>query len=431
MASDSHDRQREGLGRALLARLRETLPAVKRVADGVVSRSAPPDRASPLLPPLETESPARQGLLWRLSFILCVVIPAFATVVYFAFLASDQYVSESRFAVRSISGEDDATAKGALAAAASGASTAVSAINSTSQNAHIVASYIRSPAMVADMLKSVDLRAIFTRPEADFAARLKSGATLDELVAYWVKMVKASIDGPSGIVTLEIAAFRREDALMLGRETLRLSEALVNEISNRARRDATAKAEEEVFRAFGTVRKALAALQDYRNEAGLINPVETATDTGKLLVQLLAEKIRIENDLFVGKRQMSENAPTIRTLQSRLQTIDSQIAALRAKLSGNQADQDNIAARLNKFEELEVERQFAEKRYEISLASLDRARIIAERQNVYLTTFVQPTTPEQPRFPRRLALSLLLPGIFFALWSIAALIWASVEDHRL
>lgn len=401
----------------LIAKIRQALPV------------APAGRDEAGADSLAAEGFARR--MAKLSFLLLVIVPSLFATVYFVFFASDQFVSESRFAVRAIAAEDDSSSKNALAAAASGAAAAMSGISSASQNAHIVASYIRSPALVADMLKTTNLREVFTRQEADFWARLKRDATLDELTTYWLSMVKASIDGPSGIVTLEIAAFRREDALLLARETLRLSEALVNDISNRARRDATATAEEEVFRTFATVRKSLANLQQYRNEAGVINPVETATDTGKLMIQLLAEKIRIENDLFVGKRQMSENAPSIRNLQSRLQTIDAQIADLRGKLSGSQTTDDNIAAKLNKFEELEVERQFAEKRYEISLASLDRARMMAERQNVYLTTFVQPTLPQQPKYPRRFALSVIFPLVLFSLWSIAALIWASVEDHRL
>lgn len=377
----------------------------------------------------DTGPPRRKWPLARLSFLVFVILPSLATIFYLAFVASDQYVSEARFAVRSVSAEDDSSGKSVLGG--SGSALTMLASANTSQNAHIVASYIRSPALVSDLLRTVDLRQIFFQPEFDPLSRLKAGASKDELTNYWLSMVKATIEGPSGIVTLEVAAFRREDALLLARETLRLSEMLVNEISARARRDATAAAEEDVLRSFAIVRKALGELQQYRNEAGIINPVEAATDTAKLMLQLMAEKIRLENDLFVGRRQLSESAPTIKTLNSRLQSVDAQIADLRAKISGDKKQVDNIAAKLSKFEELEVSRQFAEKRYEIAQASLDRARLHAERQNVYLTTFMQPSLPDEAKYPNRLSLSIIISMILLAIWSIAALVWASVEDHRL
>ncbi len=70
-------------------------PAMVREIAGVVERVASvPARAIPA--PLTKMPPV------LLSFVLLVLAPAFAVTLYFAFIASNQYSVETRFAVRSI-----------------------------------------------------------------------------------------------------------------------------------------------------------------------------------------------------------------------------------------------------------------------------------------------------------------------------------------
>ena len=88
------------------------------------------------------------------------------------------------------------------------------------QNAYIVTSYIQSRAIVDNLNKTLNLREIFRRPEADFWARLKRNASIDELTDYWKTMVSTYIDAPSGIVTLQVRAFRPDDAVALAKAGL-------------------------------------------------------------------------------------------------------------------------------------------------------------------------------------------------------------------
>jgi capsular polysaccharide transport system permease protein len=147
-------------------------------------------------------------------------------------------------------------------------------------------------------------------------------------------------------------------------------------------------------------------------------------------MQLMAEKIRLESDLFVVSRSLSRTAPSLQNLVARIEIIDVQITKLKEKLTGDAPEVRNVAAKLARFEELEVQRQFAERLYAMAQDGLERARMTAERQNVYLTIFVKPFLPEEASFPRRVAYSILIPIALMILWSIVALTWASVEDHR-
>lgn len=374
----------------------------------------------------------RRRLPWVLiSFLACVVVPAAIAQIYVVFIASDQYVAEARAVVRSA--EQESAVQSAMASSGSGgASGATSAISlsTVGPNAYVVTHYIRSRAVVDDLGKVVDLRAIFRRPEADFWARLENNATVEELVDYWKKMVTTYVDGPSGIVTIKVRAFRPDDARALAAEILKLSEKLVNDMSDRARRDAMQFAEGEVRRAEARVRTALVDMRRYRDDEGLIDPVKTADEISKLLLQLLGEKIKLESDLFVASRSLARNAPSIQNMTARLEITDVQIAKLKDQLAGDTPEVRTVATKLSRFEELEVQRQFAEKLYTMAQEGLERARMTAERQAVYLTVFVPPSLPEYAEFPRRVAMSILIPVALLVVWSIVALMWASVEDHR-
>jgi len=371
------------------------------------------------------------------SFIGCVLVPSFAATVYFAFIATSQLAAEARFAVRQVSSDSrEATPISGSGSGSAGAESSGAGVNNFSfslvgQDAQIVTSYIRSRAIIDDLNAKVNLRELFRRPEADFWARLKRDASIEELTDYWNSMINTYIDTVSGIVTLKVRAFRAEDAVALANAVLQLSESLVNRISDRARRDATQTAEGEVRRAYEMTQTALADLRRFRDSAGIIDPQQAASEIGKLLIPLMADKIRMESDLFVATRDLDESAPTVVALKRRIATAEQQITDLKNKLTGTNGGERTVAASLAKFEELDLQREFAEKMYTLAQADLDRAQERAARQSVYLTVFVPPSMPEESRYPKRVAFPIL---IFFGLligWAIVAMTLASVEDHRL
>ena len=358
------------------------------------------------------------------TFIGFVLVPAFAAMAYFAFIASNQYAAEARFAVRALEADFGDAEK------SDGAGVNFS-FTPSGQNAFIVTSYIKSRAIVDDLCSKLDLRETFRRPEADFWARLKPDASIEELTEYWRQMVTTYIDAPSGIVTLEVRAFRRDDSLALGQAVMELSEVLVNRISDRARRDSLDMSEKEVRRTYASTQTALAELHRFRDSSGYIDPAQAATEIGKLLVPLMAEKIRLESDLFVASRDLDDSSPTVRTLKSRIETTDRQINELKAKLTRSDGAGQTVSASLVKFEELELQRVASEKLYSLAQADLDRARLRADRQTIYLTVFVPPSLPEESRYPRRIAFPILIFLGLAVVWAIVAMIMASVEDHRL
>ena len=364
------------------------------------------------------------------SFLLLVVIPGLLIQIYLAFIASDQYVAEARFAVRAAPEDGAGSLSSLLSSLGTGGGGSLGIPSTTIADSFVVTNYIRSRAIVDDMASRVNLREIFRRPEADFWARLGANPRIEELVDYWNSMVSTNIDGPSGIVTVYVRAFRPEDALVLSKVIIELSEKLANDISARARNDTMRRAEEEVRRGEAMVTDALAEMRKYRDEQGFINPVSAADSTSKLLMQAMGEKIRAESEFFVATRSMSPTAPTVANLRARMDSADRQIEQLKSKLTGNTPEGRTISNSLVRFEELELKRQFAERLYVMAQGALERARSRAQRQSIFVEVFVPPALPEYAKFPERLALSLLAPLALLVIWGILGLTAAAVEDHR-
>ncbi|WP_187148659.1 hypothetical protein [Methylocella silvestris] len=334
-----------------------------------------------------------------IGFVILFVIPAVASVAYFSLIASSEYTSEARFAVRG--GERVAT-------------DAISALTGLAsftqiQDSLIVSNYVKSQAIVEALEREIDLRAIYSRHSIDWLSRFNAGEPIEAFVKYWVGQLKASIESPSGIVTVKVSAFSPEDTLKVANATVDLSERLVNGLSTRALKDAVAQAGMELARAESRLSAARVALRDLRNTQATLDPRRTAEGIGKLVAELRLEKIRLEQDIGAAARSnVGPAAPQVQILRTRVDVIGEQIASLEDQVtSQGDAPSQALSGKITRFDELELERQIAEKQYTLAAAALERARVNAEGKKVYLATFVHPVLAYEASGPYRLVYSLL------------------------
>lgn len=385
----------------------------KKVSKNDIQYQAEP--AHPVDPETSTGGPP----IKLISFILIVVIPFIASVIYFGFIASDQYTAEARFAVRSV------------VQGGSGDNPEGSVLNmqAASQDAYVVTSFIHSAEVLKRISDKIDYRAIFARNGADFLSRFSLKGANEDFLKYWDKQVTSYIDGPSGIITLKVQTFNPEDSVKLASLILEESETLVNQLSDRARNDLVKSVQADVQRAGKAYGDTLAALNQFQNQSGLLSPADQAQQSGKLLTGLLGQKLELETRLFVARQSSAEESPAYQQLNSALQSIDNQITALRAQLTG--PENQSIATALVKFSELETNRLVAEKLYESARRNYDAAVTEAMRKSVYLAVFVHPSLPQEALYPLRIASPLMILLGLIVFWATIMLAWASVEDHRL
>jgi len=345
-----------------------------------------------------------------IGLILGLLVPALLVICYINFAMSSQYTSEARFAVR---GGERTTAD--PIASLTGLSSFTQA-----QDSLIVANYVKSRAIVEELDRTIGIREMFSDRGIDWLSRFNRDGPIEDLVKYWRRKIMASVEAPSGIITIQVSAFSPEDALKIANAVVSSSEQLINALSSRALRDAMEEAESELGRAEGRLGQVREALHDLRNAQSTLDPRRTADGINKLIGELRLERARLEEEANSARRsQVNESAPQVQLLRTRIQVVEDQIGDLERQLtSATETSATPVSGKIMRFDELELERQIAEKQYTLAVAAFERARANAERQKVYLTTFVSPLLPQDAAWPKRFWLS--LAG--FA--TVAALYWA-------
>lgn len=365
-----------------------------------------------------------------ISFLLLVILPFLASSIYYAFIASDQYVTEARFAVRTVSssssndkGDDTDSSNN------TGGSSSLLNMRSASQDAYVVTSFIHSTEILNRIGKKLDYRSMFVRQDADFLSRFRSSSSDEEFLKYWDDHVSAYIDVSSGIITLKVRAFSAEDSVKLANAIVDESEKLINELSERARNDIVQSMKADVETSGKTYGDTLVALNRFQNASGLLSPQMQANNSGTILTGLLAQKMEFETRLFVMRQSNAESSPNYQQLTLAKNSLDAQIAKMQSELTG--PENVTLAKALLEYSRLDTDRMIAEKLYESAQKNYDTVLAEALRKTLYLAVFVRPTLPDEAIFPRRVSTPLIILLALTVAWATLSLIWASVEDHRI
>lgn len=340
------------------------------------------------------------------SFIVVAVIPTLLATLYFVFIASSQYLSEARFAVR-------ASEHAGLESLTGGGLGGLAEV----QDSLIIANYVKSLAVVEALEERVNLRQLYSRPGIDWLSRLNPNRPIERLEKSWRSQIDTAIESPSGIITVKVWAFSPQDSLKIAQAIVSLSEDMVNKLSERTRTDAISQAEKELDRAEARLRKARAAVRDLRNEVGVIDPARTNEGIGKLIADLESDQLLIDQEIGTARRTLSPGAPQFALLDARRQAVRENIALLKARLtSGTGSDKDTLSAVMTRYDTLDLERQIAERQYTAAAAALEQARVAAERQGMYLATFVKPVLAQEHDWPHRFWMPMAAALLFGLLW---------------
>lgn len=425
-------KRRDRLG-SMIAFARRTVPDLRRNAETVEPVSPKgrlpallnPLRWSrvPLLPAAGTQNQVLSRLLRSMG--LFVLLPTAIIGIYLFFIAADQYVVESRFAIR---GEVEPLGNVALGEYSSLIQ------KNNSQDSYIVQEYIQSQPMLESAQKELDVVRMFTRDEADFWTRYSGDKPIERLLEYWRQHVQVHIDLVSGVMTLTVQAFTPDDALAIGRHVVTRAEALINTISSRAQQDMLRHSTSDLAASEERLRKAHLALREFRNRWGIIDPAKSAEATMTTLLSLRKDKIKAENDLQVLRGSgLDEKSRSIQTIVASVNATNQQIKQLEDTLTsdGLAVGGRHASDAILEYEGLMVERTIAEKLNDSATMMLNRARVAANRQHVYLAVFVPPTRPELSTVPMRGHALFVAFFAFLVFWGCSSLLVAGVKDHNI
>ena len=140
--------------------------------------------------------------------------------------------------------------------------------------------------------------------------------------------------------------------------------------------------------------------------------------------------MRANAELATLKAYMKDDAPPVKVIKARIRSLEAQKKALAREMTDPDSTRPDALSRiLGAYEQLESERKFAEVAYQHALAGLDQARANADRQRVFIASFVPPRLPEEALYPRRWRALATVALFAFALWAIGGLAVQSIRDH--
>lgn len=355
-----------------------------------------------------------------LVFLLVVGMPTALAGVYYGWIASGQYVTEIQFGVRSADAQrNDATSifQGMASASQIGL------------QSNTVVKYIKSRSMVDAIVEKIDLRRMFSGPSVDYFSRLDSGASIEELVDYWRGKVEPYFELTTGIVSVQIRAFTPQDSLAISRDVLALSESLADDLSKRARADYVKFAQEQVEEAAEKLRKARQAMLAFRDRERSLDPNKEA-DAARLGIGKLRDELgKVQTDYLTARQRMGENSPIVVTLKDRIAALESLVSDAEARLTGSATIAIPMSQSIRGYEDVETDRQLAEKFYDAAVQSLQRAQFEASRRTMYLEVFANPSPAERSVYPRRFVSVLIVSLAAFGAWVFGLMIYYSVREH--
>jgi capsular polysaccharide transport system permease protein len=353
-------------------------------------------------------------------FVAMVAAPTAAAVLYYGLVASDVYVSESRFLVRSPQHQTPSGLVGQLLQS--------SGISHSQDDTYAVRDYILSRDALKELDDKLSLRKSFSSSDVDILDRfpgLSWNRSFEKFYLYYCKQVGVDYDPVSSITVLTARAFTAEDAHRINDLLLNISERLVNTLNDQSRRDLISFADNEVKIASDKAKDASLALLSYRSSQAVFEPDKQAAIQLEGVAKLEQELIATETELAQIKKLSPDN-PQIGALDNRADSLRNAISAEAAKVTSSHG---SFSARAPNFERLALDVQFADKQLGVALAELESARAEALQKQLYLERLVQPSLPDKAMEPKRFRSVLIVFVLSIISWAVVSILIASVREH--
>lgn len=370
---------------------------------------------------------ARPGIRARVQgisklFLLCVLLPTTIAATYYGLIASDVYVSESRFVVRSPQRQAQAGIVGALLQG--------SGFSNAQDDTYLVHDFVLSRDALADLNKNDEIVKSYSHRGADPISRfplLNLDPSFEALWRYYQKHVDVDYDATSGITTLRVKAFTSDDAHRINEDLMTLSERLINNLNARAAQDMIGFAQRDTLEAEVAVRKAALAMSKYRD-------INTVFDPDRQSALQLQQVSALQSELVAAKTQMIEVQsvspanPQVAALRTRVGVLQAEIDRAVKNVVGNKS---SLAGKAPEYERLVIDKAFAERRFASAITALETARGEAQRKQLYLERLVQPNEPDVAVEPKRLQSVLVVLILGLIVWGLLKLLIGGIKEHQL
>lgn len=353
-------------------------------------------------------------------FTCWVLFPTLLAGLYLFFVATPQYLSESRFTVRS---QNATAARSNIGGEVLGSAGFVT----SPENIAAVRDFLLSYDAIRRVREQIDLLEVFRPPFADPVFRLWwAQPTLERLRMYYRWQVTADIDASTMITDLRVWSFRPTDSQAISRRLLSLAEELVNEMNFNIREEALRSSRNELQRAEERLVSAQTALTLFRQQSQSLDPGQSSNIAVGTIGQLESDAAKARSDLQTLLAFTRPNSPQVQNIRNRIEALEAQAAEERRRLA---AAGTGVTEQLATYTRLQAEVDLATQQLSAARMTSDRAAGDAQRQQIFLLRVVEPNLAERSLFPLPYWATLYVFLSLSLLYGLAWLMLAGMREH--
>lgn len=364
----------------------------------------------------------RRLALLAARLVAFVLLPTMLAGWYFYQMATPMFATRTEFVIQQAA---PAAGAGQLGGLFSGTAMA------TSQDSIAVQGYLQSREAMLRLEEDVGFRAHFQSELIDPLQRLEPDASLEAAYKVYRNFVKISYDPTEGLIRMEVIAADPAVAAQWANQLIAYAEEQVDHLTQRLRADQMKDAQtgyDEAQVALATSQRELIELQER------FKVISSETEVGLLTGQISTLEAQLTQErLSLAQMQANENPNQARMepVLRRIATLESEIASIRAKLTGGEAGSSSLAQVQGELLVAQADLQTRQMILAQALQSMETSRVEANRQVRYLSLSVRPIPPDAPTYPRAFentAVTLLIMlGIYLMVSMTAAILREQVS----
>ena len=372
--------------------------------------------------PIRTSARGLNLQRWRIPLrIALILLPTLVTAIYYSTIATDRYVSEARFVIRTAT-------KASSLSGGIGALLQLVGMGRSQDDAYAVRDFLTSRDAMHELGATIDLPAIYHRRDMDPLVRYPSvwfPSTDEGFYRYFEHRLSVIVNNSSGLTTLRVEAFRADDAAKIAETLLELGEGLVNKLNARMQEDAVRVAAAEVTRAEQARVDKQVAVTAFRNRELILDPGANSAMVVELIGKLSGQLAQVRTQIAETQAN-SPNSPQMATLRQQAAAIEHEIRTQRERVANNS---DGLADKIEQYERLMLEQEFSVQVLAQAMAALEVARVDARRQQLFLERVVEPSVPDEAREPERWRMVLTVFGFNVIGAGVLWLLIAGLSEH--
>ncbi len=347
------------------------------------------------------------SLFGRLAMF--VLLPTIAAGYYFFVMATPMYGTKSEFVIQ----QAESQGMSGLGGLFQGTGLATQTDSTTVQ------SYMTSREAFQRLNTDHGFAAHFSDPSIDAIQRLDADASNEDAYAVFQSHVQIGYDPTEGILKMEVIAADPAKSQEFSEALIGYAEEQVDQLTQRVREDQMKGARETYEEAVTRRSAALASLVAIQEE---VQQPDVTGATAALQQRITTLQIELDQErLNLASLNALANPlqSRVNAAESTITLLENQIADLRGQLSGN--DDGSIISNNARLRQAEENYLFEVQNVQAALASMDAARIEANRQVRYLSVSVAPIAPDVPTYPKSFENTLLAFLVFSGIYLMISL----------